>query len=220
MKNILFLLTTIFLFTLSIGVKAVDLKEVKVSKEEVEVDESLNPGSIAIDFSLKDHLGKTVKLSDYKGKFIVLEWYNRGCPYVRKHYNSGNMQAVQNLYKANPIVKWISIISSTSNKQGHINSQEELLEQFYLDGFKADHLVRDLDGSVGRLYRAKTTPELIIINDKFKVAYRGAIDSIASSDKADIRKAKNYVTSGMSKLLLQKNPNPQKTKPYGCSIKY
>lgn len=181
---------------------------------------ALNPGQDAVDFTLVDHTGKKVRLSDYKGKWIVLEWYNSGCPYVRKHYDSKNMQSTQSVYKENPLVNWITIISSAQGKQGYISSIEKLKEQFSKEGMLSDHLVRDLDGVVGQAYGARTTPHMYIINDKFKISYVGAIDSIASASQSDISKAKNYVTSSLSKLLLQSKPNPQKTTPYGCSVKY
>ena len=177
---------------------------------------ALNPGEQAIDFKVS----KSKKLSDYKGQYIVLEWFNEGCPYVKKHYSSGNMQATQALYQENPQVKWITIVSSAEGKQGYIDSEEDIGATIKNHSMKIDHLVRDTSGKVGQSYGAKTTPQMFIIDPSFKVAYAGAIDSIASADTSDISKAKNYITSGMSKLMLGEKPNPQKSKPYGCSVKY
>lgn len=181
---------------------------------------AINPGENAVDFELKNQMDKTIKLSDYKGKYIILEWYNRGCPYVKKHYSGGNMQAMQKLYAANEQVVWLSIVSSTQGKQGYFASAKQSLEQMQVSASKADHVLRDLDGKVGQAYQAKTTPHMFIIDPNFKIRYVGAIDSIASADPADIKKADNYVTMAMSKLMLGENPKPSKTRPYGCSVKY
>ncbi len=181
---------------------------------------ALNPGDEAKDFSLMNQNGKMVKLSDYKGKLIVLEWFNHGCPYVKKHYNSGNMQTTQKTYIDNQDVVWLSIISSANGKQGHLKDAKEALSKMKEVGMKSNHLLLDHDGKVGQAYGAKTTPHMYIIGYDFKLAYVGAIDSIASADPSDIAKSTNYVTSSISKIMLKEKPSPSKTKPYGCSVKY
>lgn len=181
---------------------------------------ALNPGDTAPNFELTDQNGKKVSLQDFKGKFVVLEWYNEGCPYVRKHYDAQNMQTTQKIYHANEDVVWLSIVSSVSGKQGHIESPAMALETMKREKSYANHLLLDLDGKVGKAYDAKTTPHMYLLSPDMKVAYVGAIDSIASADKSDIKKARNYVTSSMSKIMLKETPDPQKTKPYGCSVKY
>jgi peroxiredoxin len=181
---------------------------------------ALVPGDTAPDFTLINQSGKSIKLSNIKNKFIVLEWFNQGCPFVRKHYDSENMQTIQKTYKENDYITWISISSSAKDKQGHIANSAQALKVLKDEGSFADHLLLDEAGSVGRAYGAVTTPQIVIIDSKMKVRYIGAIDSIASANPADIKKAKNYALSAISKLLLQQAPNPAKTKPYGCSVKY
>ena len=181
---------------------------------------ALNPGETAINFKITDQTGSTVELNQFTGKYIVLEWYNKGCPYVRKHYDSKNMQSLQKLYKDNKDVVWISIISSAKGKQGYLASDKEALENMKKEGSFADHIIRDVDGKIGQAYGATSTPHIFIIGADFKVKYAGAIDSIASANKDDILKAKNYITASLSKLMLSEKPDPQKTTSYGCSVKY
>jgi len=181
---------------------------------------ALNPGDLAPDFSLVNQDGKQVKLSDFKNKIVVLEWFNYGCPFVKKHYGSNNMQATQMAYKNNEYVSWLSIVSSAPGKQGSFENAKEAKAKMKELGSNADHLLLDTDGKVGQAYGAKTTPHMYVIGLDGKVAYVGAMDSVSSSDPADIKEAKNYVLSAVSKLLLKESPNPSKTKPYGCSVKY
>ncbi|MCF6441187.1 thioredoxin family protein [Pseudoalteromonas luteoviolacea] len=172
----------------------------------------------APDFKLQDSFGKTVSLSDFKGKYVVLEWTNHLCPYVVKHYGSDNMQSLQRQYTQKDVV-WLSIISSAKGKQGHVSAQKanELTQK---RSAAPSHVLFDEDGQVGRLYKAKTTPHMYIINPQGKLSYAGAIDSIKSANPADITKATNYVTAGLNNLLAGKPVTQKLTKPYGCSIKY
>lgn len=181
---------------------------------------ALVPGDSAPDFTLINQAGKSIKLSSIKNKFIVLEWFNHGCPFVRKHYDSKNIQTIQKTYKDNDYVTWMSISSSAKGKQGHIGNSVQALKIMQAEGSFADHLLLDESGTVGRAYGAVTTPQIVIIDAQMKIRYIGAIDSVATADPADIKKAKNYALSAISKLLLQQNPKPAKTKPYGCSVKY
>ena len=143
---------------------------------------ALNPGDTAPDFELKDHDGKSFKLSSLKGQYIVLEWYNYGCPYVKKHYESKNMQTTQKLYHDNDLVTWVSIISSAKGKQGYLESPQAMRDKMaQVDSF-AKYMLKDETGKVGQMYGAKTTPHIYIIDPSMKIRYVGAIDSIPSAD--------------------------------------
>ena len=181
---------------------------------------AVNPGDKAPEFKLMGHNGSEVSLNQFKGKYIVLEWYNSGCPYVRKHYDSNNMQATQKLYQENDQVVWLTIVSSAKGKQGYLADAKEAKAQFEKEGAASDFLLLDPTGEVGKAYGAKTTPHIFIINPELKLAYVGAMDSDSSYQQSAIKGATNYVTSSMSKLMLNENPDPAKTKPYGCSVKY
>ena len=175
-------------------------------------------GSAAPDFSLTDADGKTRSLGEFKGKYVVLEWTNPGCPFVRKHYDSGNMPKLQAEYTKKGVV-WLSIDSSASGEQGYLEGSDA---KKAVDGdYKsASALLLDHDGKVGHLYGATNTPDMFIINPEGKVVYEGAIDSIASADKSDIAKATNYVATGLDEALSGKPVAKAMSKPYGCSVKY
>ena len=162
-------------------------------------------------------INKKLKLSDLKNETIVLEWFNKDCPFVKKHYKSNNMQALKKKYKAKGI-KWVSIISSASGKQGHLKQTE--LENFIKkNNFVSDHLVLDESGEIGKAYQAKTTPHMFIIKSN-QIIYEGAIDDHPSADPSDIPLSKNYVASTLDALLKTKTVAYSKTKAYGCSVKY
>lgn len=180
---------------------------------------ALAPGETAPTFSLLDQQGKEVSLDGFKGKKVVLEWYNQGCPFVRKHYDSGNMQETQEFAKSKDIV-WLTIVSSAPGKQGYIENSKAALAQMGNEKSKAQHLLLDSEGKVGRLYDAKTTPEMFLIDETGKIAYMGAIDSIASADQGDIKKAVNYVHSAIDNLSKGQAISPAKSRSYGCSVKY
>ena len=176
-------------------------------------------GEAAPGFTLTSSEGKDVSLSDYAGKTVILEWTNHDCPFVKKHYTSGNMQDLQGAYTEDDTV-WLSIISSAPGKQGHV-SPAEARELTTSRGAKPTHVLFDPTGDVGRNYGAKTTPHMYVIDDAGTLlAYNGAIDSIRSSDPADIPKATNYVKTAMTAMAAGEKPSPATTKPYGCSIKY
>ncbi|HGY56973.1 MAG TPA: thioredoxin family protein [Caldithrix abyssi] len=172
----------------------------------------------APDFTLTDHQGKTHSLSQYKGKYVVLEWINFDCPFVRKHYGSGNMQALQKEYTKKGVV-WLSVCSSAPGKQGHFDAKEITKRLAEAGGAQTAYLI-DAEGKVGRLYGAKTTPHMFIIDPEGKLIYNGAIDSIRSTDKDDIKKAENYVRTVLDAVLNGKEVKPFTTVPYGCSVKY
>ena len=176
----------------------------------------VEPGDPAPDFSLKDSRDNPQKLSSYAGKFVVLEWMNPECPFVKKHYGSGNMQKLQKQYTGKGVV-WFSIISSAPGKQGYCTGPQAEANR---KDQKADPtaVLLDPSGEIGQKYGAKTTPHIFIINPEGKVIYGG--DSIRSTNPADCSKADNYVRETLDAALAGKPvPHPE-TKPYGCSIKY
>ncbi len=175
-------------------------------------------GEAAPNFSLAGADGKTHSLADYKGKTVVLEWTNAECPFVKKHYSQGNMQGLQKTYTGKDVV-WLSINSSAPGKQGSLDtaSATALIKE---KGAAATQLLLDGKGDVGRLYEAKTTPHMYIVDKSGKLAYAGGIDSEPSADPADIATATPYVKNALDELLAGKSVTTAVTKPYGCSIKY
>jgi len=175
-------------------------------------------GQAAPDFSLPDTQGKSHNLSDYKGKYVVLEWANHDCPFVRKHYDGGNMQALQKAYTSKGVV-WLTVASSAPGKQGHYSAEDwNFLTQ--KKGASPSAVLLDPKGDAGRLYDAKTTPHMYIINPEGKLIYQGAIDSISSADSADVAKADNYVRMALDEAMNGKPVTNSNTKSYGCSVKY
>jgi peroxiredoxin len=175
-------------------------------------------GTPAPDFTLKSSEGKEVSLSAFKGKVVVLEWTNNGCPFVKKHYGSGNMQKLQKDAGAKGVV-WLSICSSAPGKQGHM-SATEAVQDCAKNGSAATAFLLDEDGKVGQLYGAKRTPEMYVINKDGVLVYHGAIDDKKSPDPADIAGAKNYVAAALDEVLAGKPVSTPMTEAYGCSVKY
>lgn len=177
-------------------------------------------GSAAPDFKAVDALsGKEFALSDYKGKTVVLEWVNFGCPFVQKHYDSNNMQTLQTQAAKDGVI-WISINSGASGKQGNFTSDEDAAKAVKEKAAAPARYVRDTTGAIGKAYAAKTTPHLFIIDSKGTLVYQGAIDDKSSVDKADIAGAKNYVTTALAELAAGKKVSTPTTKSYGCGVKY
>jgi peroxiredoxin len=175
-------------------------------------------GEHAPDFTATDSNGKTHKLSEYAGKFVVLEWTNRGCPYTLKHYDSGNMQRLQKEWTARGVV-WLTVISSAPGKQGYMTATEENAYVKQINGSPTAVLL-DPTGALGHLYDAKTTPHMFIINPQGTLIYNGAIDDHASTDAADIPNSKNYVSLALGEALGGKPVSEPTSRPYGCSVKY
>lgn len=175
-------------------------------------------GEMAPEFTATDTNGKTVSLSEFKGKTVVLEWTNPDCPFVKKHYDGGNMQSLQTTATADGVV-WIAINSSAKGKEGNYSATE--LNKIYADKKSAQtHLIIDETGTIGTLYAAKTTPHMFVIDKDGKLAYAGAIDDNSSADKADIATSKNYVTAAIADLKAGKAVETSSTNPYGCGVKY
>jgi AhpC/TSA family len=175
-------------------------------------------GEPAPDFTATDTNGKVHKLSEYRGKFVVLEWTNRGCPYTQKHYNSGNMQRLQRGWTGTGII-WLTVISSAPGEQGYVTAPEE---NAYLQEVKAapTAVLLDPSGAVGHLYDAKTTPHMFIVNSQGTLIYNGAIDDRPTTDLSDINGAKNYVSASLQEATSGKPVSNPTTRPYGCSVKY
>lgn len=172
----------------------------------------------APDFQLTDSYGKTHKLSDFAGKYVVLEWINFDCPFVVKHYKSENMQKLQKEYTAKGVV-WLSICSSNEGKQGFFKP-EEINKRIVDNKAKMTAYLIDTDGKVGKMYGAKVTPHIFIIDKEGKLVYQGAIDNIKSTNVDDIPKATNYVSEVFNSLFAGKPITTKTTTPYGCSVKY
>jgi hypothetical protein len=179
---------------------------------------ALPPGSMAPEFKGVDSNGVEHSLSKYRGKFVVLEWANKGCPYDQKHYLSGSMEALQKQWTGKGVV-WLSVISSAPGQQGYVSPVEE---NDYLKTMKASPTAALLDpkGSIGHLYDARTTPHMFVIDPAGKVVYQGAIDDKPSPDQATLKGADNYLNDALNAAMAGKPVAVAMTKPYGCSVKY
>ena len=176
------------------------------------------PGNPAPAFSLTDIDGKTHSLSQYRGSYIVLEWINFDCPYVRKHYESGNMQSLQKEFTEKGIV-WLAINSSAEGKQGHF-SAEEIRQRSEKLGANYSAYLLDTNGQTGMAYKAKTTPHMYVIDPEGSLIYAGAIDDRPTSNLKDVEGATNYVRQALEASMAGKPVPKSKTRAYGCSVKY
>jgi len=175
-------------------------------------------GKAAPEFTATDSNGKEHKLSDFKGKIVVLEWNNPGCPYVKKHYDAKNMQKLQETETAKGVV-WLTINSGAEGKQGHLTG--ETANAYVAEkGAKPTAYLLDPKGEIGKTYDAKTTPHMFVIDKEGNLAYEGAIDDNDSANPEDAATAKNYVTAAIDALEAGKPVENSKTKPYGCGVKY
>lgn len=175
-------------------------------------------GSAAPDFSVVDAAGKTRTLSEFKGKHVVLEWFNPECPFVKKHYGSGNMQKLQETYTGKGVV-WLSVDSSAAGMEGNLTADAS---NKIATSWKTHPtaVLLDADGKVGQAYGAKNTPHMFVISPDGKIIYEGAIDSKASPNAADIASSTNYVKVALDESLAGKPVSTPSTRPYGCSVKY
>lgn len=174
--------------------------------------------STAPDFSLPSVQGREVSLLSYKGKIVVLEWINFDCPYVRKHYETGNIPKMQQEYTKQGVV-WLGICSSAPGKQGHLE-KNTIMERIQNYNASLTEYLIDENGKVGKTYGAKTTPHYFIIDTNGNLVYSGAIDDKPNTNKEDIAIARNYVREVLNAILSGQTPQIQVTKPYGCSVKY
>ena len=175
-------------------------------------------GEPAPNFTATDSNGKAHTLSSYRGKFVVLEWHNQGCPYTKKHYDSGNMERLQKEWTQKGVV-WFTVISSAPGTQGYVTAEQE---NDYMRRMNAAPTAALLDptGDLGHLYGAKTTPHMFIINPDGVLIYDGAIDDKPTPDQADIPTSTNYVSSALSEAMSGKPVSTPTSRPYGCSVKY
>lgn len=182
------------------------------------VNAAVEIGKPAPEIEATDTNGNAFKLSDHKGKVVVLEWTNHQCPFVMKHYDSGNMQATQKAAKEHG-AEWVSIVSSAPGKQGNVTAEEA--NKIVTDkGATVTAKILDESGEIGKAYDAKTTPHIFIINEEGNVVYEGAIDSNASPNPDTIEGATNYVTTTLESLKAGEEVEVAQTQPYGCGVKY
>ena len=175
-------------------------------------------GEPAPNFTATASNGQSYKLSDLKGKFVVLEWHNNGCPYTIKHYDSGNMQRLQKEWTAKGVV-WLTVISSAPGEQGYVTAAQENAYMKRMNAAPTAALL-DPNGQLGHLYDAKTTPQMILIGPDGKLLYDGAIDNRDSADASDIKGAKNYIAQALGEATSGKPVSMPATRPYGCTVKY
>ncbi len=175
-------------------------------------------GETAPDFTATDSNGKTHHLADYRGKYVVLEWHNNGCPYTRKHYESGNMENLQREWTARGVV-WFTVISSAPGQEGYVTAEQEnqYMQQMHAAPTAA---LLDPSGDLGHLYGAKTTPHMFIINPEGVLIYDGAIDNRSTPDASDIPGALNYVSQALTEAMAGRPVSVPVSQPYGCSVKY
>lgn len=179
---------------------------------------ALTPNSAAPDFKGTDSKGQQQTLAQYRGKYVVLEWANKGCPFERKHYESGNMESLQREWTAKGVV-WLSVISSGPGHEGNVTPAEE---NTYLSGMHAAPTAAILDpsGAIGHLYGAKTTPHIFVIDPAGKVIYQGALDDKPTPDPASLKGARNYVSEALTAAMSGKPIATAVTRPYGCGVHY
>jgi peroxiredoxin len=200
------------------GVAALAVAFVPVAFVPVVAGAQAVVGSSAPAFTATDSHGQTHSLSEYRGKYVVLEWHNQGCPYTKKHYDSGNMQSLQKEWTAKGVV-WFTVISSAPGQQGYVNDVEE---NAYLEKMHAapTAVLMDPEGKLGHLFSAKTTPEMYVIDPQGKVIYEGAIDDHATPDISDIKGADNYLNDALMEAMAGKPVAHAYTRSYGCAVKY
>lgn len=175
-------------------------------------------GKPAPDFKLSDAQGKDTSLSQFKGKTVVLEWYNPTCPFVKKFYANGNMQQFQKEAVAKGAV-WLTINSNAEGKPGHL-AQGDAAQAAKAASLNSTALLLDPKGTVGREYGARTTPHMFVVDPKGTLAYAGAIDDTPSTSSGDIESAENHVMSAIDAIAQGKAVDPASTEPYGCAVKY
>ena len=176
------------------------------------------PGTPAPEFKGTDSNGTQHSLSEYRGKYVVLEWANKGCPYDQKHYLSGSMESLQKEWTAKGVI-WLSVISSAPGEQGYVTGaqENEYIKSMHV---ASTAVLLDPTGSIARLYEAKTTPHMFVIDPTGKLIYERAIDNKPTTDQADLKGADNYVNDALNASMSGKPVAVESTRPYGCSVKY
>lgn len=177
------------------------------------------PGEPAPDFTETDAAGKVHSLANYEGEWLVLEWFNKDCPYVKKHYGSGNMQSLQQKYGERG-VKWLTVISSAKGKQGYLEPDAALSEGERHNLSASAPFLLDVNGDMGRAYGAKTTPHMFVIDPEGEVVYAGAIDDNDSANPAVIERSYNYVAAALDKAMAGEKVTIASSQAYGCTVKY
>ncbi len=175
-------------------------------------------GQSAPEFTLQAADGETHSLSDFEGKYVVLEWLNFGCPFVQKHYESGNMQQLQETYTEKDVV-WLSIVSSAEGKQGYYPPAEMVAQKEKHNG-SMTAILMDSSGDVGQAYGAQVTPHMYLINPEGQLVYKGGIDDKPTTDTADIEGATNYVVMALEQAMSGEEVEVKTAEPYGCTVKY
>lgn len=175
-------------------------------------------GQSAPEFTLQAADGETHSLSDFEGKYVVLEWLNFGCPFVQKHYESGNMQQLQETYTEKDVV-WLSIVSSAEGKQGYYPPAEMVAQKEKHNG-NMTAILMDSSGDVGQAYGAQVTPHMYLINPEGQLVYKGGIDDKPTTDTADIEGATNYVVMALEQAMSGEEVEVKTAEPYGCTVKY
>ena len=175
-------------------------------------------GEPAPTFSLQSASGETVNLSDFEGQYVVLEWLNFGCPFVGKHYDSGNMQSLQETYREKGVA-WLSIVSSAKGEQGYY-PPEQMVEQKKKHNGEMTAILLDSSGEVGRTYGATVTPHMYVINPEGNLIYKGGIDDRPTTDVEDVDGATNYVRAALNQAMNGEEVAVKRAQPYGCSVKY
>ena len=182
------------------------------------VNDDAQIGEAAPAFSLPSTTGDTFNLEDLEGKYVVLEWLNFGCPYVQRHYNSGNMPELQQEFTEKDVV-WLSIVSSAPGKQGYYESAQ-MDKQNEKAGGNQTAILLDPEGTVGKMYGARTTPHMYIINPEGTLIYKGGIDDQPRARESETKNANNYVRAALNEAMSGNEVTVSTSRPYGCSVKY
>jgi peroxiredoxin len=169
-------------------------------------------------FTATDWKGKTVSLADYKGKYVVLEWHNKGCPFVKKYYGSGAMQKLQKEWTSKDVV-WLTVLSSAKGNEGFDDATGAKVDMTSSKASPTD-VILDADGKVGHAYGAQTTPHMFVIDKTGNLIYNGAIDDKPTAEASDIPASTNYVSLALNESMAGKTLSHPTTKPYGCGVKY
>jgi peroxiredoxin len=212
------ILATVLSLTLLVSVAGFAAMSTKQAPADEEMPHVATIGKAAPDFTLTDAMGEKHTLSDFKGKYVVLEWVNFGCPFVRAQYGSKNMQTLQSEYRDKGVV-WLSICSSAPGKQGFFKGKN-LQENISKFGSKATAYLIDSDGTVGKVYGAKTTPDMYVISPEGVLLYAGAIDDTPTTDVSVPPKSTNYVSLALDTAMAGKEIKTKATQSYGCGVKY